>query len=169
MKRFQRCLLWLFLASLMIGCIPFLPIVTVPFDLGKGHSLADMERAEAIAEKLGFERHTVVIDKVRRIRADDEKRYTSSFGIGYGFTIRVNLYKSDGRLEVRFTENTRDDNSSPEGERILQKLNQELRAEFGDQVQQGEKKVIYIFASIKKAFSLACIGWGELANPNVSA
>ncbi|MDR1163595.1 MAG: hypothetical protein LBM17_07180, partial [Candidatus Accumulibacter sp.] len=96
MKRFQRCLLCLFLASLMTGCIPFLPIVTVPFDLGKGHSLADMERAEVVAEKLGFRRHTFVIDKVRRIRADDEKHHYSNFSIGYGFSIRVELYKSDG-------------------------------------------------------------------------
>jgi hypothetical protein len=145
MKRFQFYLLCLFLASLMTAC---LPVASASFDLGKGHSFADMERAEAVAEKLGFKRRTLVINKLERIRGVNEEKYYSRFyvpGFDMVFGIGVDLYKNDGRLEVWFTENTDDDNFSTKGEHILQKLDQELREEFGNQVQQ-ERKTYYIFA-----------------------
>ena len=125
-----RFVLWLLFAVGVTGC---LPVTTAKIQLGAGYNAAEMDRAEAIVERLGFSR---IMFEPRGEKALPRAKYpdewVSNFELNKAFGVSVSFSMKDGSLTVGFAErNTR---FSAEGEELLRTLTAEMRSTYGDKV-----------------------------------
>jgi hypothetical protein len=131
MQRSTR--LWL-LSSFLLSLAACLPSTNATMQVGHGYAITEMDRVEAVIEKVGFTRRVFDGPKATAHRIERDGKVISAFETQASgqFGASVSWTRTDGSLAVDFAEF--DTRFSPHGQALLQKWKEELQNIYGNRV-----------------------------------
>jgi putative intracellular protease/amidase len=115
----------------MAACVP---TTKAMIPLGNGYGATEMDRLEAVVEKVGFTRRVFDGPRATAHRIQRDGRIVSAFETQAParFAATVSWSRADGSLAVEFAEY--DTRFSPGGQALLQRLKEELQNIYGERV-----------------------------------